>query len=765
MTASFRFGPALGRAAVTFLLCLAAPLLPGPAAADPAWQTWAYPGYFSDLLSTSAELWGATREGGLVRFDRATGAIEMFHHEPGGLASNELTALALDGSGRLWVGTVGNGVSRRRADGSGWDLVNSFDGLPVDSVTALHAVGDTVWIGTTRGLALWNGNVITGSLPDGNTVSFDTTFSSIAITAILQTGDSLWLGTRRGIGLARVSTGLSDWRTVNEGVEVVRRDIEDMVTNGADVFVVGLGYCYRFRPGTNDWQFIDGTATSMFGGPGVMLLGTTSGIARWNGFNVTPLPGAPLPVPKPTDGYVDQVRPLQAADGTVFGASANFVYRETAPGTWAAHEIPCPPDNNLVDLELDRSRVYVTTFGGGIGRWDGTLWRQWKAGTACAGAGCDTTFENPVFTLGMLADSEGRKWVGSWTYAFERFEDDGAVPSFTRIWDVTPNGDVNQPNAGHTWVYSATEDANGGRWFGLDTASRDDINPLGLAYYDPDEQYVRVFNNSDGMSGLFVRGLDVDKNGRLWIGYEGEGVDYVILAASPPWPGAFGVVHIAETSNYVVRGIHAHGDSIWVVTTSNLYRYTSRAVANSTAQDTIAYPGGQDQFAIQPLATSGNGTLWLGTGAGLREYRPDGTVIVHTTANSPLASNVIRALVVDPATDDLWIATNAGLHRFDPQYVAPLPPPIDRLTVKVWPNPAKVTGAGATLYLSGDGTSYTGRIYDILGRELRRVSTSANGQVFWDGRDADGRAVPPGVYLARVAAGGREAFTRFVLVR
>jgi hypothetical protein len=67
--------------------------------------------------------------------------------------------------------------------------------------------------------------------------------------------------------------------------------------------------------------------------------------------------------------------------------------------------------------------------------------------------------------------------------------------------------------------------------------------------------------------------------------------------------------------------------------------------------------------------------------------------------------------------------------------------------------------------LSGDGTAYTGRILDIAGRELRAFTLDSNGAVFWDGRDGDGRVMPPGVYLARVQAGGREAIARFVLLR
>jgi hypothetical protein len=139
---------------------------------------------------------GATAAAGWFA-DRATQALSIIRREPGAIASNQLTALAMDRSGRLWVGTEGSGVSRRTADGRRWELMNLLDGLPSDSVRVLEANGDTLWIGTTRGFSLWNGRQITGALPDdGITASFDTTFTSASGPVALQ-GD-VWAGDAAG---------------------------------------------------------------------------------------------------------------------------------------------------------------------------------------------------------------------------------------------------------------------------------------------------------------------------------------------------------------------------------------------------------------------------------------------------------------------------------------------------------------------------------------------------------------------------------------
>ncbi|NOT35179.1 MAG: hypothetical protein HOP12_13615 [Candidatus Eisenbacteria bacterium] len=735
----------------------------GPAFAADGWQTFAYPGYFTELLTTPTDVWCATREGGLYRFDRAAHVFESFHREPGGIAANELTSLARDRSGRLWVGTTA-GVSRRRADASGWDLVNVFDGLPSDSVLSLQAVGDTVWIGTARGLALWNGVEISGSLPDGNTVSFDTTFTNLAITAVLQFGDSLWLGTRSGFGLARLSSGLTDWRRANAGLSIGSENILELETDGTDVFAISSLACHRWRPTGPNWEFRNGSTLTGSGGPGVMMIGTADSVAVFNGFSFVALPNSPRSDPKSADTYQDQLRPAQAADGVVYAASGRQFYESPTAGVWNRYEIGCPPDNNLVNVAVDGDRVYVTTVNG-AGRLAGGAWRHYRAGLSCVGPQCDTTFANPQFTFSLLVDRERKKWMGSWTSAFEWLDDTGATPVVGRPFQVTSGG-ANSPEAPFTWSFSSAADNTGGRWFGLDTPDRDGYDPAGLAYYDANENFVRAYTSAaGGLGGTFIRGLSVDRNNRLWIGYENEGVDFVDLGDGSGLPGGFSALRLSELQGQNVRDVLARGDSLWILTSTRLYRFGIAGPTSATARDTLDVFGGTTDLSVKPLAVGLDGTVWVATGAGLRSFRPDGTARSYTVANSPLGSDLVRSVALDPITGALWITSVGALNRFDPNFIPPAPPSIDRLSVRVWPNPARVTAIGTTLRLGGDGSSYTGAIYDLNGRELRRFSTSANGQVVWDGRDADGRAVMPGVYFLRVLAGGREAVARIVLLR
>ncbi len=69
-------------------------------------------------------------------------------------------SVVVDAQGRAWFGDDGKGIVVLNADGSQALELTAANGLPSDSVLALLADGDTVWIGTNSGIARYvNGQV------------------------------------------------------------------------------------------------------------------------------------------------------------------------------------------------------------------------------------------------------------------------------------------------------------------------------------------------------------------------------------------------------------------------------------------------------------------------------------------------------------------------------------------------------------------------------------------------------------------------------
>lgn len=117
---------------------------------------------------------------------------------------------------------------------------------------------------------------------------------------------------------------------------------------------------------------------------------------------------------------------------------------------------------------------------------------------------------------------------------------------------------------------------------------------------------------------------------------------------------------------------------------------------------------------------------------------------------------------VEPAASaDAWVLIGGTLDV--PAVAAPGPGP----GLGVRPNPCR---AGAVFLLRSDRAGGQRlEVFDIAGRSLRVLARgdfpAGERQVAWDGADATGRRLPPGVYPVVFTAAGRRACARAAVVR
>lgn len=113
------------------------------------------------------------------------------------------------------------------------------------------------------------------------------------------------------------------------------------------------------------------------------------------------------------------------------------------------------------------------------------------------------------------------------------------------------------------------------------------------------------------------------------------------------------------------------------------------------------------------------------------------------------------------ALDDLLLEPTTPLDAPEPR--AGLRAPI----LAAAPNPA--IGAVRLTLASAAGGERALEVFDVGGRRIAGLPMSPSGsdrwQCAWDGRDAEGRAVAPGLYLARVATPAGVAMARVSLMR
>lgn len=121
-----------------------------------------FPNEFIQMVADRQSFWLATRNQGLYRFDRKTGRLRKYVHQPNqstSLSSNTLYCLSADpdDSNRLWIGTFGKGLCAFDKQSGQCRRITEQDGLPNDVIySALPDQYGNLWIGTNKGLCRMN---------------------------------------------------------------------------------------------------------------------------------------------------------------------------------------------------------------------------------------------------------------------------------------------------------------------------------------------------------------------------------------------------------------------------------------------------------------------------------------------------------------------------------------------------------------------------------------------------------------------------------
>lgn len=114
------------------------------------------------MVADRQAFWLATNIQGVYRFDRKTGQLRKYVHQPDqptSLSSNTLYCLSADpaDSNRLWIGTFGKGLCAFDKRSGQCRRITELNGLPNNVIySALPDQYGNLWIGTNKGLCRMN---------------------------------------------------------------------------------------------------------------------------------------------------------------------------------------------------------------------------------------------------------------------------------------------------------------------------------------------------------------------------------------------------------------------------------------------------------------------------------------------------------------------------------------------------------------------------------------------------------------------------------
>jgi ligand-binding sensor domain-containing protein len=738
-----RRGPNGVAGPATFLaaLVLGALLLPAPARAS---TRLFIVNHVASNEVRGAAPWGASLAlatgGGLVLADTASGATSKILRASGGLPSNNLLSIVRSPSGLLWIGTEDRGIARMRPDGKFLRTLTSFDGLPSDRVQALYRSGDSLWVATSGGVALFTEDVSTGQVALRRSDSAASTGGALVsddATSFAAWNDTLWCGTNAGMSAFVTGSWVARKSVTAERVQALALARDSLwigTKTGLRVYAGGAAVSRGLAVETLalaalPWGVARGTA----GGPYVELADGTESALGLGG----------LPLARVACLLASPVSALYA------GTAAGLARYTGAATPWTPIRSAGPEANGGSRVSARNQNAWITLGNAApAGQGIGTVLRYAQgAWSFLTNASTGGNLQS-AGAIGVLATADGRVWIGhccSGSTGPTRPRTDRWDPA-ADVWDLPDGHNVfamTQAPSGR--VYAAgVEYENGVYEFdGATAALLDSLTPG---------------NTNGGLTRNNLRGIAFDGAGRAWIATVDNGVDRwngngTADHADDVWThfAGLGFPSLQTTAITTVGANEA-----WVGTSSGAVRIVNDVVDLGTTSLVNRALG---NAAVNDLAVDRDAAVWIATAVGLARVAPTGAIELFTGADG-LASDDVKALAWEGGRDVLWAVTAGGVSEIHAS-------PSSRASFGegsyLYPNPA--TAANPTIRLGGISGELRGEIRDLAGTTLHAFHADPAAPAIWDLRDERGAIVAPGVYLVVLRQGDLTRVLRVAVTR
>lgn len=561
-------------------------------------------------------MWLGTQEG-LARYDGHK--IKSYKHDPEdpkSLSGSFITALHVDREGRLWIGTGENGLNRYDSASDSFvhyrhDPEDSRS-IGFDGITAIYSDrAGTIWVG------LANGGV--NSLdPATLTITREPITTNIdaiqlgPVTSIIEDkSGSLWIGMNGG-GLVKYDRGAAN---------LVH---------------------YRHRSGVKNTLSSNEITALHEDDDGYLWIGTAnSGLNRLapdrKNFRRYRRGQRRSTI---SDGGVTAI--LEDRDGRLWITTKNqrtgLNRLDRKAGTFVRYK-----SDPLLTIFQDRGGViWLGTLGFGALYFDELRLSFGHYET-----------HNPVTSL--YEDSRGRIWV--------------ATPVELRRYDRKEESVTSYPSIGSlkidTWVTTIYEDRRGVLWIGVDGK--------GLTAYDPATgrtkryRYDPTGNNSLG-SDRVDKILEAP-DGTLWMATWGGGVnrfDPRTETFESFLSSEFEDNRISSNHIYTMEFDRKDPKIIWLGTAAGLNRFDTNNGHAEVYRHDENDPNSLSHDSVLSIHQDEQGVLWLGTyGGGMNRFDPSTGTFKRYGEAQGLRNDTIYC-VLPGQTGQLWLSTNGGgLAAFD----------------------------------------------------------------------------------------------------
>jgi hypothetical protein len=398
----------------------------------------------------------------------------------------------------------------------------------------------------------------------------------------------------------------------------------------------------------------------------------------------------------------DKIYALQGGNASAFQPKGNAgVISIFSSGQWSHETSPVP---DITDVDAISNTFFTSSFGYGVTAGNisspDVIYNETNSSLINVNPGL-----NGVYTTALEKASE-KLWVSNYGAP-------SPLHSFSNnTWQPFDFGFT-----AARYPLDILVDYSQGVWMMLDPAQGG-----GLLVFNQEENKTAYLTNQSGSGGLPSRNVHAfaaDRDGSIWIGTEK------------------GVAYFFNPTQVFATNVNA----VWPIF-ENRYLLTDEKVT--------------------AIAVDGGNRKWIGTERGVWLFSPTGEDLVYNfnTSNSPLLSDVIMSITIDPVSGEVFFSTDKGILSFRSDATESSS---TYELVKVFPNPV-TPGFNGTVGISGLATDAIVKITDVSGKLIWQ--TQANGgTATWNVTDYNGRRASTGMYLIFSATqDGSESFVGKIAV-
>ncbi|MBS1518690.1 MAG: hypothetical protein JSS91_11440 [Bacteroidetes bacterium] len=694
--------------------------------------------------SSQNRIYCASR-GGLFVVQNSSGNILTKYTNLNGLINNDISSIALDNNGKLWIGATDGSISVLNTNDQSWkyiyDIKNSTESNKF--INYIYLSGSYMFVGTGYGMQ----KISTSSFNfvDAPYYKLGSFPINTPVFSITESNNKLFAATNTGVAYADINANLnnpSSWQNYNAGA--MNAEVKTIESYDNKVFA-GSGTGFSYYDGINWMPYpnnnVSGSRTPFIKTVGNLLYFiSVSTIYSASSNDLSSITQFQNP-----NSY--SVLTADNSNKLIAGLTNNGIFLSV--NNAYSFVFPNSPYTNVFSQITIDDDDHIWVAGGlvdnGFYSFNGSVWENYNIASHPE-IGSGNWFQR-------IKSGNGKVWA--YGFGGGPTEINGnTITNFNTTNSILP-GISN--NANFCASYGGTYDNNGIMWVTFFASN----SGSSLYAYKGNNQWVG-FVNPSFIGGASLSEAVTDSYNTKWIVLSGarSGVYFFNENGTidNPADDVFGIYENADFGSEVTNVndvIVEKNNEIWIATNNGVFIISNPYGAvqnpnNKPRPQKLGIISGNLRVPFTENCISLTNDIlnekWIGTETnGVFHLSADGATLLEkfNTSNSPILSNKITTIEVSNKTGIAYFGTLNGMSALKTNAIEPVQE-FDKIIAS--PNPYLIP-SGVTLKIDGLIENSIIKIITLSGKVINEFDSPGGRIASWNGLNKDNELVPTGIYI------------------